>query len=135
MIGEVQAALGMANEARTRLAGAVELTRAGAGYGPSHPHTRRAELSLALFDLRRSNPPDPSVLAQLEQLAGLPSSDPELRKVAWLASTAIALQHCREPGMGDGPQMLDDIAEDIEAALPEGDAIARTFAQERGRCG
>jgi eukaryotic-like serine/threonine-protein kinase len=134
MIGEVQAALGMETEARTRLAAAVELTRAGAGYGPSHPHTRRAELSLALFDLRRSDPPDPAALAQLEQLAALPRSDTELRKIAWLAATAIALQHCRQPGMGDGPQRLDDIAEDIEAALPEGGAIARTFERERGRC-
>ena len=134
MIGEVQAALGMDAEARTRLAAAVELTRAGSGYGPSHPHTRRAELSLALFDLRRSDPPDPAALAQLEQLAALPRSDPELRKVAWLASTAIALQHCRQPGFGDGPQRLDDIAEDIAAALPEGGAIARAFERERGHC-
>ena len=134
MIGEVQATLGMDTEARTRLANAVELTRAGAGYGPSHPHTRRAELSLALFDLSRNETPDAADLTQLEQLAALPRSDPELRKVAWLAATAIALQHCREPGMGDGPQGLDDIAEEIAAALPEGGAIARTFAQERGRC-
>ncbi len=132
MIGEVQAALGMDTEARTRLASAVELTRAG--YGPSHPHTRHAELSLALFDLSRNETPDASVLAQLEQLAALPRSDTELRKIAWLAATAIALQHCRQPGMGDGPQRLDDIAEDIEAALPEGGAIARTFERERGRC-
>jgi len=137
MIGEVQAALGMDIEARARLVAAVELTRAG--YGPSHPHTRRAELSLALFDLSHGDPPDgdtssPSALAELESLAALPRSDPELRKVAWLAATAIALQHCRAPGMGDGPQMLDDIAEEIEIALPEGGVIARTFERERGRC-
>ena len=134
MIGEVQAALGMDTEARAHLANAVELTRAGTGYGPSHPNTRRAELSLALFDLSRSEPPEVPVLGLLEQLAALPKSDPELRKIAWMAATAIALQHCREPGMGDGPQMLDDIAEDIEAALPEGGAIARAFARERGGC-
>lgn len=132
MIGEVQAALGQYTAARARLAEAVKLTRAG--YGPSHPHTRRAELSLALFDLARSEPPTPSVLAQLEQLAALPKSDAELRKVAWLASTALAIRHCREPGFGEGPAMLEPIATEISAALPEGGAIARTFERERERC-
>ncbi len=134
LIGEVQAALGQDADARERLANAVRLTRAGSGYGPAHPHTRRAELSLALFDLSHNDPPTPSVLMQLEQLADLPKSDPELRKTAWLASTAIALQHCREPGMGDGPQMLEDIGVEIAQTMPEGGTIAREFERERQRC-
>jgi hypothetical protein len=110
----------------------VKLTRAG--YGPSHPNTRRAELSLALFDLAHAEPPTPSVLNQLQALSTLPKSDPELRKVAWLAGTAIALQHCREPGFGEGPAMLEAIGTEIAAALPEGGSIARTFERERQRC-
>lgn len=135
MIGEVQAALGQADEARERFLKAVTLTRDG--YGLSHPHTRRAELSLALFDLSQGDPETPvdsMVLTQLEQLSQLPKSDPELRKTAWLAATAIAVHHCREPGTGDRPQRLDDIRDDIADALPEGGAIVREFERERKRC-
>ena len=134
MIGEVQAALGQNTAARLRLVNAVKLTRAGVGYGPSHPHTRRAELSLALFDLAHGDPPPLSVPGQLEQLAALPKSDPELRKVAWLAGTAIANLRCREPGFGGGPEMLDAIKAEIDAALPEGGAFLREFERVRSRC-
>ncbi|MFZ5637829.1 MAG: protein kinase domain-containing protein [Pseudomonadota bacterium] len=132
MIGEVMAALGRDTEARARLANAVKLTRAG--YDLAHPHTRRAELSLALFDLAHNAPPAPSVLDQLDDLSQLPKSDPELRKVAWLASTAIAIERCRDPESEEGPAMLDAIAAEIDAALPEGGAVARAFERERKRC-
>lgn len=132
MIGEVQAALGRDAAAHRSLTSAVKLTRAR--YGVVHPHTRRAELSLALFDLSHSDPPPQALTDQLEMLSQLPKSDPELRKIAWLAATAIALQRCREPGLGDGPAMLDAIAAEIEVALPEGGAVARTFELERKRC-
>lgn len=131
MIGEVQAALGQEG-ARARLTHAVKLTRAG--HGPSHPNTRRAELSLATFDLTRGDPPAPSVLKQLEDLSALPKSDPELRKVAWQAATVVALQRCREPALGDGPAILDAIANELDAALPEGGAIARAFERDRKQC-
>ena len=133
LIGEVREALGQNAQARLALVSAVTLTRGGT-YGPSHPHTRRAELSLALFDLRHGTPPNDAALAQLQTLAALPRSDIELHKVAWLASTAIALEHCREPGYGSGPQELDAIAADIHQTMPEGGVIARTFERERGRC-
>jgi serine/threonine-protein kinase len=132
MIGEVLAALGRDAEARARLTNAVKLTRAG--YELTHPHTRRAELSLALFDLAHNDPPAPSILDQLDDLSQLPKSDPELRKVAWLASTAIAIERCRIPESEEGPAMLDAIAAEIDAALPEGGAVARAFERERKRC-
>ncbi len=132
LIGEVQAALGRDAAARRSLTSAVKLTRAR--YGLVHPHTRRAELSLALFELSRSDPPSPALIDQFDVLSQLPKSDPELRKIAWLATTAIALQRCREPGLGDGPAMLDGVAAEIETALPEGGAVARTFEHERKRC-
>jgi hypothetical protein len=110
----------------------VQLTRSG--YTLTHPHTRRAELSLALFDLARGDPPAPSVFNQLRLLAELPKSDPELRKIAWLAEAALALQACGEPGFGDGRERLDAVAAEISAAMPEGGVVARTFERERQRC-
>ncbi len=132
MIGETQAALGQDASARANLVNAVKLTRAS--YGPTHPNTRRAELSLALFDLPRNDPPTPSVLTQLEQLTTLPKSNPELRKVAWLAATAIANQRCREPGLDVALEALAAIDAEIRTALPEGGAFVRAFERERSRC-
>ena len=132
LLGEVQAALGQDETARQNLVDAVKLTRGT--YGPAHPNTRRAELSLALFDLPRSDPPTPSVLSQLEQLAALPKSDSELRKTAWLAATELAIQHCGEPGFGGAVEQLDAIAAEIQAALPEGGAFTREFERARHRC-
>jgi len=132
LIGETQAALGQANAAHASLMEAVRLTRAG--HGLVHPHTRHAELSLALFELPRSDPPAASVLAQLEALSQLPKSDQELRKTAWLAETALALEACKQPGFGDGPDRLNEIAAELEAALPEGGSIMRAFERERRRC-
>ena len=139
LIGEVQAALGHDEEARRRLVSAVALTTDAAENGPTHPHTRRAQLSLARFDLDHAGtapdePPPAEAMHTLETLAALPLSDPELRKTAWLAATALALQHCREPGYGGGPEALDAIARDIHEALPEGGAIVREFERERRRC-
>jgi serine/threonine-protein kinase len=135
MIGEVQDALGQHAVARERLALAVKLTRAGVGYGPAHPHTRRAELSLALHDLAHAEPPPSSALERLDELARLPKSDPELRKIAWLAATAIAIEQCGQPETGeDGAERLAQIAAELQEALPEGGVIVRTFERERKRC-
>ena len=140
LIGEVQAALGARDAARTALAAAVASTRAG--YGPAHPHTRRAELSEALFALEEAPPPEATeetpppveALATLETLTRLPQSDPELRKTAWLAATALALQHCREPGYGGGPEALDVLAREIHETYPEGGAFVREFDRQSRRC-
>lgn len=132
MIGEVRAALGQGDNARLQLARAVKLTRAG--YGLSHPNTRRAELSLARFDLRHSEPPMPSAATQLETLAALPKSDPELRKIAWLAAAALASRQCREPGFVEDPEAMAGVAAELSTALPEGGAVARAFERERSDC-
>jgi serine/threonine protein kinase len=118
LIGEAMAALGQTAQARTRLQQALRLTREG--YGSTHPNTRRAELSLALLDLRRAmsasssnaaadgsavidaapfgDARDPlsqaAVLARLDALAALPQGDTELRKVAWVAGAAAATARC-----------------------------------------
>ena len=132
LLGEVRAALGETSRAREDLVLAVQLTRGG--YGLTHPHTRRAELSLAQFDLAHGDPPAPSVVNQLRLLADLPKSDPELRKIAWLAEAALALQACKEPGFGDGRERLDAVAAEIAVAMPEGGVVALTFERERQRC-
>jgi serine/threonine protein kinase/tetratricopeptide (TPR) repeat protein len=132
LLGEVRAALGEVAQARQDLVLAVRLTRSG--HGLTHPHTRRAELSLAQFDLAHGDPPAPSVFNQLRLLADLPKSDPELRKIAWLAEATLALQACREPGFGDGRARLDAVAAEMSAAMREGGVIARTFERQRQRC-
>lgn len=144
LIGEVQAALGHDEEARQRLVSAVALTTNAKENGPTHPHTRRAQLSLARFELDHAGTaphdnasgegPPAEAIKTLETLSALPLSDPELRKTAWLAATALALQHCREPGYGGGPEALDALAREIHEALPEGGAIVREFERERRRC-
>ena len=73
-------------------------------------------------------------LAMLDTLSRLPQSDPELRKTAWLAATALALQRCREPGYGGGPEALEVLARDIRETFPEGGAFVREFDRERRRC-
>jgi serine/threonine-protein kinase len=134
LIGEVQAALGQDAAARTSLTEAVRLTHDDHGYGPSHPHTRRAELSLALFELERDDPPA-AAIARLQQLAALPKSDPELRKVAWVAAAAIAVQGCSGPDAEQARAALDGVAAEIAAVLPEGGVVARDFEDLRARCG
>ncbi|TXI79921.1 MAG: serine/threonine protein kinase [Flavobacteriales bacterium] len=139
MIGEVQAALGRDAAARESLVTAVRLTRAAKGYGPSHPGTRRAELSLARFDLLRGDPPAPSILVQLEQLTGLPKTDSELRKVAWLAATTLAAHRCAETGAEEpivtaAREQLETLAADIAQAMPEGGQTTREFERLRAGC-
>ena len=80
LLGEVDAALGDPPRARAELQSAARLTRAG--YGPRHPHARRAALSLAVFDAAA----DPAgSLRRLDALAASPERDGESRKVTWLA--------------------------------------------------
>ncbi len=145
MIGEVQAALNQPTAAREHLVTAVRLTRSG--YAPSHPHTRRAELSLALFDLRREQTDQQAdlqaspqtnqqalALTQLEKLSALPESDHELRKVAWLAAAAVISHRCQQPGVIDAVDALTDIEEKMREALPEGGSVVREFERMRSRC-
>lgn len=146
LIGQVQAALGQETAARASLTDAVRLMADERGHGPSHPHTRRGELSLALFELDHDAPPAAmetetetettatTATLRLQELAALPKSDPELRKVAWLAAAAIAVQGCSGPDAEQARAALDAIAAEIEAALPEGGVVARDFERRRKQC-
>ncbi len=154
-LGDVQATLGMFTQAREALLTAVRLTRKG--YGLLHPQTRRAELSLAMFELAhpvpvqsgpaQGNPAqsnragstqtqvtEAAVVTQLESLSKLSSSDPELRKSAWLASAAVIVHRCREPGQIDAPGALAALDTQIRTALPEGGTVLRAFERIRSHC-
>ncbi len=160
LLGETLAALGQDAQARAALQRAVKLTHKG--YGSTHPNTRRAELSMALFDLRKrasdsttSNDglanddasTSPAVLARLDALATLPQGDPELRKIAWLAGAAAAATRCAqadrlgeregEPETLQAPRALEALAAletKVRAAMPQGGSVLRQFERLRQGC-
>jgi serine/threonine-protein kinase len=129
LLGEVDAALGNRTRARDELQSAARLTRAG--YGPTHPHTRRAELSLALFDA--AGEPDVA-LRKLDALAALPQRDSESRKIAWLAGGHAAALRCRGPQRTQALAALRAIGNAIATAQPEGGVTARAVDTLRAAC-
>ena len=129
LLGEVEGALGDDARARGELLAAVASTRAG--YGPLHPHTRRAELSLAMFDAARG---DASALRRLDAFAALSSRDVELRKIRWLAMADAAALRCHGPQRDAALKSLQSLARDIAVAQPEGSVVARQVAGLRIGC-
>jgi len=130
LLGEVDAALGELQAARAELRQSVESTRAG--YGPAHPHTRRAELSLAMFDAAHG---DIAALRQLDALAALSQRDTELRKIAWLATADAAALRCHGPQRLQAVESLQALGRTIGSAQPEGGAVARQVMDLRAGCG
>ncbi len=136
MLGEVDLAQGRTAAARAKFEEAVALTREG--YGPSHPHTRRAELALASLDLAALEDPtaaSPTLAASIDALADLPVSDSELRKVAWVAIATDAVHHCRIPeDAAAARERLVAVEAALREAFPEGGAVMRQFERVRARC-
>ena len=130
LLGEVDDALGDPERAQGELREAVRLTRAG--YGPAHPHTRRAELSLAKFQAGRG---DSAALQRLDALAALPPHDAEQRKLAWLARADAASARCRGTHRAEALAALQSIAAGLRSAQPEGGAVTREVAALRAGCG
>ncbi|HVI59391.1 MAG TPA: serine/threonine-protein kinase [Luteimonas sp.] len=129
LLGEVAAALGDSAAAHAQLRQAVALTQGG--YGASHPHALRSELSLARFEAAAG---DASALQSLRRLGALPATDIERRRIAWLARAYLAARGC------DGPQRqqaLDRFAA-LDAALrqaqPEGGSVVREIDAIRAGC-
>ncbi len=120
LLGEVQETLGDDASARANLQQAVELTRTG--YGATHSHTRRSELSLAHFKLLHG---DPTALAQIQQLGTLPDNDIELRKVAWLARAYYARQLCQGSQRQQALALLSSLDLSLHQAQPEGGSVVR----------
>jgi len=129
LLGEVMAALGDTDGARTALANAVRLTRAG--YGEVHSHTRRAEVSLARFEAAQG---DPAALQRLRDMASYEGRDIEQRKASWLARAYAAGFDCAtRPAQGKAE--LGAVLAQIQLALPEGGALPREIAAIHARCG
>ena len=130
VLGEIDARLGEPERALAELQRAVTLTRAG--YGPSHPHTRRAEVALAMFQGRSG---DATAMQKLDALAAIPQRDIEQRKVAWLARADAAALRCRGAQRGQAMGTLQSLAEQVRAAQPEGGVIVREVESLRAGCG
>lgn len=130
--GEVLDALGRDDAAGAELDRALLLARNGEGL--THPNTRRAELAqlrhqLAHIDNTRPTSEDEradrnarvdNALARLDTLARLPPTDPELRKIAWIAASRAAAWRCRHPQEPAAPPTPDDVREAVSAATEAG---------------
>ncbi|MFL6591332.1 MAG: protein kinase domain-containing protein [Luteimonas sp.] len=130
LLGDVDAALGDRRRAGIELQAAVQSTRKG--YGPRHPHTRRAELSLAVFMAREDRI---AGLRLLDALAALPQRDSELRKVALLATGEAAALRCDGPQRAQAMAAFAALGDAVRAAQPEGGVVARQVARLRASCG
>ncbi|WP_166212745.1 serine/threonine-protein kinase [Cognatiluteimonas telluris] len=130
LLGEVEAALGR-DDAHAQLQRAAQLTRDG--YGPWHPHTRRAMLSLAAFEAGPDGG-NPAAMARLDALAGLSHGDSELRKIAWLASATAAARRCHGPGRAQAMDSLRALHAQVLAGQPEGGVVTRHVARLQASC-
>ena len=129
LLGEILAGLEQAEAARTALSSAVRLTRLG--YGATHSHTRRAEVSLARFEAGRG---DAAALQRLRGWARYEGRDIEQRKASWLARAYAAERDCAmQPARARGE--IDAVLAQIQLALPEGGALPREITRIRSRCG
>lgn len=129
LLGEILAALGQTNAARTALEQAVRLTHAG--YGADHSHTRRAEIALARFDAQAGNT---KALAELRQLSQPASNSMEQRKAAWLARAYTTQFSCVQQTR-QAQLTLDALLAEMQLGSPEGGAIPREVQQIRRACG
>lgn len=129
LLGEILDTLGQPQAAQAALEKAVRLTRAG--FGPSHSHTRRAEISLARLQAQRG---DAAALARLAALGQARSANLEQRKAAWLARAYAADVQCRDQPR-TARRALDAVLADMRPTLPEGGAIPREVQRLRDGCG
>ncbi len=132
LLGEVQAALGQPGPAGQSLQSGVVLTRAG--YGPAHPHARRAELSRARF---RAGSEDTraGALQTLDSIAALPGSDAERNKLRWRARAYAAEARCRDlVGNRAAKDALRTLRDELVTSLPEGGELVREVAVIDAAC-
>ena len=128
LLGEVLAALGQTAPAHVALRNAVNVTRAN--FGPTHSHTRRAEISLSRFEASGG---DHSALQRLRLLGKRADGDIEQRKTSWLARAYAAQLSCTaQPAQALAE--LDTVLAQMQLALPEGGVIPREIEQIRAGC-
>jgi len=130
MIGEVLAAKGDLEGATTRFDRAVRLTRVG--FGPDHPRTWFAELSMARHLTRLGRPQD--AIAPLETLATHAGGGSEAPKLRWQARAYLAEARCRLGEKERARRELDALLSELRIALPDGGIIPRDVAELRAPC-
>lgn len=130
--GEVLDALGRREAAGAELEQALQ--RAREGYGLTHPNTRRAELALVRHLLAHIDDTRPAgederadrnarvdnALARLDALSTLPPTDPELRKIAWIAAARAAAWRCLHPQHSGTSPTEADLEDAVSAATEAG---------------
>lgn len=130
MIGEVLAAKGDLRGASERFDRAVRLTRVG--FGPDHPRTWFAELSMARHLTRLGRPQD--AIAPLQVLAAHEGEGSEAPKLRWSARAYLAEARCRLGDKERARRDLDALAGELRVALPDGGIIPREVAALRAAC-
>lgn len=132
MIGEVLATQGKLESATEHFDRAVRLTRVG--FGPNHPRTWFAELSMARHLTRLGRPAD--ALATLQRLARHEGGGSEAPKLRWQARAYLGEAHCRLGGRerDRGRNELDALVGELRAAQPDGGVIPREAADIRAAC-
>ena len=130
MIGEVLASKGDLAGATERFDRAVRLTRVG--FGPEHPRTWFAELSMARHLTRLGRPQE--AIAPLEALARHDGSGSEAPKLRWLSRAYLAEARCKIGEKDRARRELDALAGELRTALPDGGIIPREVAELRTAC-
>ncbi|WP_334179723.1 tetratricopeptide repeat protein [Pseudoxanthomonas sp.] len=130
MIGEVLAAKGDLRGATERFDRAVRLTRVG--FGPDHPRTWFAELSMARHLTRLGRPQD--AIAALQPLATHEGGGSEAPKLRWQARAYLAEARCRLGEKERARRELDALAGELRIALPDGGVIPHEVAELRAAC-
>ncbi|MFS8137833.1 MAG: protein kinase domain-containing protein [Thermomonas sp.] len=128
LLGEILAALGQTKLAHAALRNAVQLTRSG--FGRTHSHTHRAEISLARFEASAG---DQAAYQRLIALGKTDQGDIEQHKTSWLARAYAAQLACTNRPV-QALAGLDAVLTQMQLALPEGGAITREIEQIRSVC-
>jgi eukaryotic-like serine/threonine-protein kinase len=131
MIGEVLAAKGDGEGAMEHFDLAVKLTRVG--YGPQHPRTLFAELSLAHYLAKHGGSAE--ALKQLDTLAQLPGEGSEAPKLRWRARAYAAGVRCGNGEPDRARRDLDALIAELKVAQPDGGLIPREAERMRAACG
>lgn len=130
LIGEVRAALGQEAAALEELRAAVDILRRD--YGPDHPQTGQAELSLARQLWRTRSASQAIALAQSVEQRFQPD-DSERRKLLWWARALRAEALCRSGQYAQGRLALEGVLVDMSIEWPQG-ALRRSVEQLHGSC-
>lgn len=134
LLGEVAASLGKREEALRALQSAVDLTRAG--FGATHPHTYRAQLSQARHAVRLDASPAQQAESRqvFDTVARIRGDDNEIGKLRWRACAYAAELGCNHGDPAARAQLRTLLA-DMHASLPQGGETFREAVAIANHCG